>query len=112
MTIPSYSDMQDAADWMKYGLVSLCDLTGVEMDYQIIDNTLFTLNPYAECYCNIEAGHCKADDPQFVYKPLGLEVRWYKHCGRSMKANKELSLREFYYIIAACISYYLAMTEV
>lgn len=46
---------------------------------------------------------CKLVVPNFLYKPTGLAIYWYKWIGRSMSANQKIRPREFRKIIDHCI---------
>ncbi len=43
-----------------------------------------------------------AELPNFVYKPTGLEISWYKYPMRDAYSNQDVSLDEFKRIIADC----------
>lgn len=40
--------------------------------------------------------------PNFVYKPTGFEIRWYKYPMRNAFANQDISLKEFEEIMRDC----------
>lgn len=46
---------------------------------------------------------CEVGKPNFLHKPSGFEVRWYKHIGRGMEANKIISYKEWGNIICECL---------
>jgi hypothetical protein len=53
-----------------------------------------------------ENGHdpdCPIIRPNFLYKPTGLEIQWYKYPMRDAYANKPISPKEFAKIIDECI---------
>ncbi len=43
-----------------------------------------------------------AELPNFVYKPTGLEISWYKYPMRDAYSNQDVSLEEFKDILDAC----------
>lgn len=43
-----------------------------------------------------------ADLPNFVYKPTGFEIRWYKYPMRNAFANQDIGLKEFEKIMRDC----------
>lgn len=43
-----------------------------------------------------------AELPNFVYKPTGLEIRWYKYPMRDAYSNQDVSVAEFAQILAKC----------
>lgn len=57
-------------------------------------NDVFEMRSY--CWCEGGWGeedeshpHSNGCPPNFVYKPNGFVVTWYKHAGRGIRANKE-----------------------
>lgn len=44
----------------------------------------------------------KAFLPNFVYKPLGLEINWYKYPMRDAYSNQDISIKEFVKILKDC----------
>lgn len=46
---------------------------------------------------------CPIVRPNFLYKPTGLAIYWYKYIGRGMSANQKISVNEFRKIIEHCI---------
>lgn len=40
--------------------------------------------------------------PNFVYKPTGLEISWYKYPMRDAYSNMDISLEEFYNVLTSC----------
>lgn len=46
---------------------------------------------------------CPIVVPNFLYKPTGLAIYWYKYIGRDMSANQKIRLREFREIINYCL---------
>lgn len=66
-------------------------------------NDTFELRAYCWCYGD-EKGHEPFCPPNFVYKPSGIEINWYKHAGRGITANVEyLSPLTWHRVINDCI---------
>ena len=48
------------------------------------ENDTFMMRP--ECWCDQEScPKCAGEIPNFLHKPTGFEIDWYKYIGRSMK---------------------------
>jgi len=69
-------------------------------------NDVFEIRPYVWCDCDWgdEDPNCPHHLPNFLYKPTGYELRWYKHPLRDSYANQKLSHSEFSQMIEACIA--------
>lgn len=52
---------------------------------------------------NFHKKGCPTIRPNFVYKPTGFEVRWYKYIGRSQEFNK-ISKKEWAKIMKECLN--------
>ena len=52
---------------------------------------------------NDHTSHCPIIKPNFLYKPTGLEIQWYKYPLRDAYFNQDISLNEFKDIIDDCI---------
>lgn len=67
------------------------------------ENDKFSLRSY--CWCDGDLpGHENSCPPNFVYKPSGVEITWYKHAGRGITANVEyLSPLTWHRVINDCI---------
>ena len=47
---------------------------------------------HTECWCEKKGcPWCSGDAPNFLYKPTGLAVRWYKYIGRSRETNRAVT---------------------
>ena len=63
------------------------------------ENETFRMHPYCWCegdicsYCNNQTNEGR-QSPNFLYKPSGLSVWWYKYIGRSMEVEGELNAIE------------------
>ena len=70
--------------------------TGID-SHNYFENDVFLINPYywgdAQDIMNI---------PNFVYKPLGIEINWYKYPLRDAYVNKDLTFEEFKKIMEDC----------
>lgn len=84
----------------KYGYGPL--LTSNEGDEEF-DNETFTMRTY--CWCDgAHQGHEDGCPPNFVYKPSGINITWYKHCGRGITANVDwMPALAWHRIINECI---------
>jgi hypothetical protein len=75
------------------------------------ENNIFSVMQYwwGDCTCGwdeIDNGHlpsCKLVKPNFLYKPTGYAIQWYKYPLRDSYANREISLSEFAKMIDNCI---------
>lgn len=62
------------------------------------ENDTFVINPY---YWGDDESIM--EEPNFIYKPTGYHIDWYKYPFRDSYANKELSESEFKDIVEQCI---------
>jgi hypothetical protein len=91
------------ADWATYGLILISQviaesrgkdpfggwttLTSNSGDEEF-QNDVFYMSSY--CWCEgMGEGHEEGCPPNFLYKPNGLQISWYKHAGRGIRANIE-----------------------
>ena len=70
-----------------------------ETDRGGYENETFVINPY---YWGDNDDI--AEEPNFIYKPTGYEIQWYKYPLRDAYANKKLTYSEFAQIIDDCIN--------
>ena len=82
--------MHPIKDESYYDGKYLTDLGGYE-------NDVFMANPY---YWGDDEEI--AEKPNFIYKPLGIELSYYKYPLRDSYLNKEMSLEEFDAMCRAC----------
>lgn len=76
------------------------------------DNAVFTLRPYywGDCTCPEDGSiddadpTCAAHLPNFVHKPSGYVLRWYKYPLRDSYASGELTVAEFAAMIDECVA--------
>jgi len=66
------------------------------------ENDIFMMHPY--CWCEKEScPWCGGEDrPNFIYKPTGLKIWWYKYIGRGVRLDdngKDVDVEE---IIKRC----------
>ena len=61
------------------------------------ENDIFILRPY---YWGDDEEMCEL--PNFVYKPTGFEMRWYKYPLRDTYANQDLTPIDFWFMLAEC----------
>lgn len=66
-------------------------------------NDIFEMRPY--CWCDGEhEGHQDGCPPNFIYKPTGLSIQWYKHAGRGIVANQKYNSAIYWFnIVKSCI---------
>ena len=66
------------------------------------DNEVFSNRHY--CWDDPETVESQSEclKPNFLFKPTGFEVTWYKHPFRSMWMNQDLSPREIMHLMALC----------
>lgn len=69
------------------------DIYGIQYE-----NDLFAVNPYY--WGDDEEGLKK---PNFLYKPTGFTIEWYKYPLRDAHANQDMSVGDFHKIINECI---------
>ena len=83
----SYDPKRDNS-WREYG-----------SDFE---NETFMVHRY--CWCEEDdCPWCNAEKPNFLYKPLGFEIMWYKYPLRDSYSNAKISLNKFRKIIDDCI---------
>ena len=105
------------AEWATMGLEEIADVIAVKRGLtddldrltsnsggERFENETFSMSSY--CWCSGGAmGHEANCPPNFIYKPTGLAVTWYKHARRGIRANvEEVKAREWLNIVDACIA--------
>ena len=103
----SFMDCLDACGFDSYGhvkydrleqyIATVYDET-TEDHFHYFENNTFILMPY---YWG-ESEKIK-QMPNFVYKPTGYEIKWYKYPLRDSYANQKLTKKEFDSIMKACM---------
>ncbi len=85
-------------------------LDELKMDYhgEEYENDTFAVFPYywGDCECPEDIEHkpdCLAIKPNFLYKPTGFEIKWYKYPFRDSYMNQNIKRSEFMKIVQACI---------
>lgn len=69
-------------------------------------NDIFEMRSYCWCDPMFEDNtvHPNGCPPNFLYKPTGLVITWYKHSGRSATSNKKYpGARTWFEIVKHCI---------
>lgn len=67
-------------------------------------NNIFEMRSYCWCDGGYE-GHENGCPPNFLYRPSGLVITWYKHAARGITANKNYpGARNWFEIIKTCIN--------
>lgn len=84
----------------KYGYGPL--LTSNEGDEEYI-NDVFEMRTY--CWCDGDSEpHENGCPPNFIHKPTGIEISWYKHAGRGITANVDwLPALTWHKLITSCM---------
>lgn len=72
---------------------------GWDKEYATFNNDTFLVRPY---YWGEDEYICSL--PNFVYKPTGLEIQWYKWPFRDSYINQEMPLQQFEQIIEHCLN--------
>ena len=73
-------------------------LSKIDIEYDGIDNEVFTIRPYS--YTDDEMEETL---PNFVYKPTGFEINWYKHAFRDSYMNQALDIPQILDIFKKCV---------
>lgn len=79
-----------------------CSITELlNMDYHMddFDNETFTIRPY---YWGEDEELMEL--PNFIYKPTGFEIQWYKYPFRDSYMNQDLSKKEIINIFKKCVN--------
>lgn len=63
----------------------------------VFENDTFIIRPY---YWGDDEE--EAEKPNFVYKPTGLEIQWYKYPMRDAYSNQNISIKTFKDILTEC----------
>lgn len=71
-----------------------------------VDNDVFTIRPY---YWGEDEEIAAL--PNFVYKPTGLEIRWYKYPMRDAYSNQDVSAENFKAILKDCLRHVYSRKE-
>jgi hypothetical protein len=79
--------------------------------YQEFESDVFTIFPYWWGECDKEIACSKCDKleecpehkPNFVYKPTGLEIDWYKYPLRDSYSNQEITKKMLVKIVFDCL---------
>lgn len=96
--------LQDSSEWNR--LISLSDsdfygytsIKDIENDGGGYENGVFTIRPY--WWGDDDAP--QAQMPNFLYKPIGFEIRWYKYPFRDSYMNRNLSIDKIKEIFWHC----------
>lgn len=80
-----------------YGYIDDEKLKEYETDRGGFENDVFLVNPY---YWGEDEDIM--EEPNFIYKPTGYEIDWYKYPLRDSYANKELTFEEFKEVLNKC----------
>lgn len=95
----------EACNLNVYGYNDFLNLYGV-------DNELFTIKPYywGDCTCGGEENTTCADDcelvvPNFLFKPTGFRIEWYKYALRDSYMSPGICLEDYRRIMKCCEAY-------
>lgn len=92
-------NLVNCREWNTLLEVARLDFYGVSDDGNYgFDNDTFTIRPY---YWGEDEE--EADKPNFLYKPTGFEIRWYKYPFRDSYMNQNLTNKEIKKIFRNCI---------
>lgn len=67
------------------------------VDGRAFENEIFRINPFDY---DVDSDNAL---PNFIYKPTGYAIKWYKHALRASYANKNITFKEFDRIIIDCL---------
>ena len=73
------------------------------------DNDVFSVFPYywGDCTCGYEENShdetCPIVKPNFLFKPTGFSIKWYKYPLRDSYMSHNISLVEFKEVVAKCL---------
>ena len=94
IVLPAASDDQ-VSEWLVALTERICAVTGEESGYGLggrfgygenYENDTFAMRRY--CWCDLEGcAWCAGEAPNFLHKPSGATVHWYKYIGRGMKVS-------------------------
>lgn len=80
-----------------YGFYEGKELKEYETDRGGFENDIFLINPY---YWGEDEDIIK--QPNFLYKPTGYEIEWYKYPMRGAYSNKDISFNKYLDILKHC----------
>ena len=92
-------------EYSRYGWSNLLTSNAGEEEYV---NDTFEMRTY--CWCdtawdeNPDHPHANGCPPNFLYKPTGMKITWYKHANRGITSNKNYpGARTWFEIVKHCI---------
>lgn len=97
--------LHDSPEWHKLIYATESDFYGYtgnrdnKNDSDGYENEIFAIRPYWWGDDDAE----QVDMPNFLYKPTGFEIRWYKYPFRDSYMNKNLSLDKIKEIFMHCV---------
>ena len=109
-------------DWKQELMAFFVDLVcgnSYGSDYEC---ELFEIHPYwwGDCTCGADDDEnettehtveCRFRLPNFIYKPTGYMLEWYKYPLRDSYASDDLTDLEFYQMINNCIQHYVDSSD-
>lgn len=100
---------ESANDLLEAGLRAIAEAAPREGDAWAekygtnYENETFKMSRF--CWCQKDdCPSCTGDVPNFLYKPTGFSVDWYKYIGRSMEISEELDAKQITVIILDCLT--------
>lgn len=92
-----FIEVMDSIGIDNFGYLE-CDQLGIyETDRGGFENEVFLVNPY---YWGTEKETC--EKPNFIFKPMGLTINWYKSPLRDAYSNIKLNYEQFENILKEC----------
>jgi hypothetical protein len=87
-----------------------CELTEeLALDMNEFENEVFEFFAYwwGDCTCGVGEDEpcddsCNLVRPNFIYKPTGYEIQWYKYPLRDSYANQEITWESFCQVVEDC----------
>jgi hypothetical protein len=99
---------ESAHDLLEAGLRAIAEAASSDKDGWAekyganYENETFTMCTF--CWCDGDnCPSCSGAVPNFLYKPTGFTVTWYKYIGRSMELSEELSAKQLAVIVYDCL---------
>ena len=93
----TFHEFLDEIGLNVFGYIEDDKLKEYKTDRGGFENDVFLINPY---YWQDDDDI--AEEPNFVYKPTGYEISWYKYPLRDSYANKKIKFKEFKNILEEC----------
>lgn len=79
--------------------------------YGGFENSVFMLSPYYWGMSDDEDREVRSELPNFLFKPTGFEMRWYKYAFRDCRVNRPLTVEQMRRMWRICIQSVLDQYE-